>query len=79
MIKFIYQVCEEAVIGFSFFETDKRSTYEFNGEQGWYSRDEFMSDFAEEQMEAEPLNIGDINHFLDLIPKDWNKVKFKQV
>ena len=79
MIKFIYQVCEEAVIGFSFFNTEKDCTETFQQQQVWGNIDEFIEDFTDEQLEYGCISIGRIEHYLDLIPKDWDKVKFKQV
>lgn len=83
MIKFIYQVEaneEEACpIGFSFFNTERNCTEWFQEQQVWTNIDEFIEDFTGEQLEYGCISIGRIEHYLDLIPKDWNKVKFKQV
>lgn len=74
MIKFIYQVeaNEEAVnpIGFSFWNTVSNTMCYFGGECIWYSVYDFTKDFVEY---SQPLE-----RFTDLIPKDWDKVKFKQ-
>ena len=76
MIKFIYQVeaSEEAVnpIGFSFFNTVSNTFVTLHGMDTWRNQIEF----------AESITVD--NHDLavrcsNLIPKDWNKVKFKQV
>ena len=81
MIKFIYHVeaSEEAVnpIGFSFFDIEHKCLVMFNCEQIWESIDGLTADIECEE-EMYDINLGK-DFYLDLIPKGWNKVKFKQV
>jgi len=82
MIKFIYQVeaSEETVnpLGFSFYSIHFGFLFVIHDDSIWTSKEEFIKSY-ELQQKRKTTPLIKLEEFTDLIPKDWNKVKFKQV